>query len=320
MRAGSAATYARFGLVVELAAVSDAETSAAARDALTARQLFLAGGLSGAVECLTVQPLDMAKTRLQLVVMPAERSNVLVALSGLVNEGGVFRLYRGVLPELIAMTPKSSAMYATYEAMLRAIRPSLGDDPRAHAIAGFIAGTPEALAVTPFQVVKVRLQAKEHLKLYSGTFDCVRRILATEGASALATGLHVTTWRNGIWNAVYFSLMSLRRPNCDRGTLAQSIQTLSTGFLAGVVATLFNNPFDVVKSRLQAELPRSGSSGFLGESGFGRLREIWRTEGVSGLYVGFTAKSLRMGLGGAVGMAAYEAVAVWLSRISSARV
>ena len=35
-----------------------------------------------------------------------------------------------------------------------------------HALAGFIAAWPEALVVTPFQVVKVRLQTKELLSRY----------------------------------------------------------------------------------------------------------------------------------------------------------
>ena len=181
-----------------------------ARDELSPDQLFIAGGLSGAIECLTVQPLDIAKTRLQLAV-PSARPAVSVALVGLVNEGGVFRLYRGVLPELAAMMPKSSAMYAAYETAFRKLRPSLGDSPIAHAMAGFAAGLPEALVVTPFQVIKVRLHAKEHLHQYSGTLQCARRIVLEEGIGALATGLHVTVWRNGIWNAVYFSLMGTLR-------------------------------------------------------------------------------------------------------------
>ena len=48
------------------------------------------------------------------------------------------------------------------------------------------AGVPEAAVVTPFQVVKVRLQAKEHLGRYHGTLHCLRTVLAEEGPRALA--------------------------------------------------------------------------------------------------------------------------------------
>ena len=295
------------------------------RDLLSADKLALAGGISGAVECLSVQPLDMAKTRLQLMTRGTARPTVSRALIDLMREGGVLRLYRGVLPELVAMTPKSSAMYTSYSVMLRPLQKSLGDSSvLAHGLAGFAAGMPEAMAVTPFQVVKVRLQSKEHLHRYTSTLQCVRVIAAEEGIAALATGLHVTIWRNSIWNGVFFGLMSSLRPppGADVSSLAHNARTLVTGFVAGVIATCFNNPFDVIKSRIQAEIgsgrPPSASSpslvgAWVGEAGFARMREVCAEEGVRGLYVGFTAKSLRMGFGGAIGMAAYEGAARWLA-------
>ena len=82
-----------------------------------------------------------------------------------------------------------------------------------------------------------------------------------------------------------------------------------------MIATCCNNPFDVVKSRMQAERRCGGGGGAaLGEAGFARLHAIWLAEGFGGLYVGFVAKALRMGLGGAVGMAAYEGAAALLAR------
>ena len=155
------------------------------------------------------------------------------------------------------------------------------------------------------------------------------RILAEEGPLALATGLHVTIWRNGVWNGIYFGLMHAMRPPIDSGDAAadggggggafwQAIRTLGCGFGAGVIATAFNNPFDVAKSRIQSEVlllerSSSGGSSLLGEAGIGRGLSIWRSEGISGLYAGFSAKAIRMGMGGAVGMAAYEAAARWLA-------
>lgn len=289
-----------------------------ARNTLSASELFFAGGVSGIVEALAVQPLDMAKTRLQL--MPLNRPPLHRALVDVVQEGGVLRLYRGVLPELAAMTPKSSAMYASYESTLRLLRPSLGDTAAAHFVAGLASGVPEALTVTPFQVVKVRLQAKEYLGRYTGTMQCVQRILAEEGLAAFTTGLHATIWRNSIWNSVYFALMGSLRPAIagPEGShpLVESARTLALGFVSGVVATAFNNPFDVVKSRIQAELRSEPAArgGLVGEAGFARLLDAWRVEGLAGLYAGFSAKALRMGVGGAVGMAAYEATAQWLAR------
>ena len=292
----------------------------APRDQLTARELFFAGGISGVIECMTVQPFDMAKTRVQLMSNSHSRPGVAAVLAGLVAEGGVPRLYRGILPELVAMTPKSSVMYTTYEATCRMLRPSMGDTPLLHGAAGLASGAPEALVVTPFQVVKIRLQAREHLGRYHGTTHCVHTIVLEEGVTALATGLHVTMWRNCVWNGVYFAAMHVLRESSVGGErlranrLADAARTLLFGFTAGVAATVCNNPFDVVKSRLQARVTLgSGASpirpGVPTDSILATLLDIWRTEGWRGLYVGFVPKALRMGIGGAVGMTAFEAAA-----------
>ena len=61
--------------------------------------------------------------------------------------------------------PKSSGMYATYEIVKRKVDTIDGfkDTSLSAYIGGFASGIPESLIVTPSQVVKVRLQAKEHL-------------------------------------------------------------------------------------------------------------------------------------------------------------
>ena len=54
------------------------------------------------------------------------------------------------------------------------------------------ASTTEALTVTPFQVVKVRLQAKAYLGRYTSTLQCAQRVIAEEGIATLANGFGAT--------------------------------------------------------------------------------------------------------------------------------
>lgn len=302
------------------------------------RSAPLAGAVAGVAECVAVQPLDMVKTRFQLVAGPGVvRPSVAAALQQLVREGGLPRLYRGILPELAAMAPKSSVMYSSYHAALAALGTIPGDDrwPRAasglsavqlHFLAGAASGVPEAIIVTPFQVVKVRLQAREHLGRYKSTLHCVRTVLAEEGAAALTAGFYATCWRNCAWNSVYFASMHAlrdarlfgggRRRGGARGgggqLLGETVHTALLGFAAGVFATCFNAPFDVAKSRLQAARPGGGGGG--GLSLRAQLWAIFRDEGVAGLYAGFAPKAMRMGLGGAVGIAAFELTSELLRR------
>lgn len=78
-------------------------------------------------------------------------------------------------------------------------------------------------------------------------------MVRSEGVGALATGLGATCCRNGVWNTVYFGAMfringMLPAPT---STVQQGSQTLMAGFVGGVLATCFNCPFDVAKSRIQ---------------------------------------------------------------------
>jgi len=263
--------------------------------------LFLAGAASGLAEGIVVQPFDMIKTRHQLNVKNNE--SVLKSFRSIYNEGGLVRFYRGMFPELVGLVPKSSGMYATYELVYR----RLGNDTSISAsIAGFTSGIVEALIVTPTQVVKVRLQAKEHLGRYLGPKDCIIKTYQTEGLLGFATGLGPTLWRNCVWNTVYFGTMHWLKKQLPpaKTKIVDLSMTLVTGFFGAVFATCFNAPFDVVKSRFQSQLKDAKPLKY--NYTIPSLITIYKEEGLSSCYKGFRPKAIRMGLGGAVAMFTFE--------------
>ncbi len=182
------------------------------------------------------------------------------------------------------------------------------------------------------------MQAAEHVGRYASSAACARAVIVEEGVAALAAGMHATCWRNSVWNGVFFAAMHAARdagllgrgdgrgggsgdgdrradhrggggePGLEPGECFAHSETLRTsvvGFFAGVLATCFNCPFDVVKSRVQASR-RACDGGGAGPSLPARLGAIAREEGVRGLYAGFAPKAMRMGLGGAVGITTFE--------------
>ena len=274
-------------------------------DSSSSQALFFAGAISGVTEAFAVQPLDMVKTRHQLNVGLNE--SVYKSLVSLYREGGVGRLYRGMTPELIGMIPKTSALYASYEIFRRELSSSYGDSSWVAALSGTLASFPEAIIVTPPQVVKVRMQAKEHLGRFLNPLDCLQKTVREEGVNALFIGLGPTLWRNGIWNTVYFGTMHKLKSYIPKGEskLEEACITLVTGFCGAVFATCFNAPFDVVKSRFQSQL-KSANPRY--RNSLQTLSLIYREEGVASIYKGFRPKAIRMGLGGAVAMCTFEFV------------
>lgn len=260
----------------------------------------LAGAIAGGVESLAVQPLDMIKTRFQLST--STNPSMLSAFRGLLAEGGLPRLYRGLLPEMVGNVPTRMAMYTGKDFAATV----LGSWGLEHKIAvGFISGAfsglPEAIVTTPFQVVKIRMQNKELTALYQNDLDCFVKVLRAEGPMAFTTGFSPTFARNIVWNSVYFgtigffsNLMGPRIPG-----IVGEIQNFSSGLFGGVFATCFNAPFDVAKSRVQ-------SGGDRYRTTFGTLALIFREEGPRALYRGFVPKAWRMGVGGAVGITTFD--------------
>lgn len=206
-------------------------------------------------------------------------------------------------------------MYASYElARLLLNESQLFGKPDATAacsLAGFISGFPEAIIVTPTQVIKVRLQTKEHLGKYKNSVDCLMKIVRQEGPLALCIGLGPTLFRNCVWNTVYFGSMNwikTRLPPVQKSSILDHVQTLISGFLGALLATCFNAPFDVVKSRFQSQLPLAqGEPGVLKyRNTLQTLAVIYREEGLAACYKGFKPKAIRMGLGGGVAMMTFE--------------
>lgn len=281
----------------------------------TPLQLTLAGGIGGFVECLAVQPFDLIKTRFQ--INQEKNPSVFNALKSIYNEGGILRFYRGILPELIGIIPKSSAMYSSYELARRFFRDLNGGvcDIKVALAAGLFSGFPEAFTVQPFQVVKVRLQAKEHLGRYKNTWDCTKKILQMEGPRGFLIGIGPTCWRNSIWNGVYFSLthkikeISIKKQveGSTHSSMWPLFVSLFSGSIAGVVATCFNVPFDVVKSRFQSEL-RLQNVPSKYASTLPTLFAVIHAEGFAGIYKGLAPKLWRMAVGGGVAMFAFDAV------------
>ena len=189
--------------------------SSSSSSSSSSQALFLAGAVSGMAEAFSVQPLDMVKTRHQLNV--GHNESVYKSLVSLYREGGIGRLYRGMTPELIGMVPKTSALYASYEICRRELASLYGDTSVVAAMSGTLASFPEAFIVTPPQVVKVRMQAKEHLGRFLNPLDCLQKTIREEGMSAMFIGLGPTLWRNGIWNTVYFGTMHKLKSYTPKG-------------------------------------------------------------------------------------------------------
>lgn len=69
-------------------------------------------------------------------------------------------------------------------------------------LTGMAAGATESFLVTPFELVKIRMQDKN--STYKGPMDVVKKVIATKGPLGIYQGMEPTFWRHVWWNGGYF--------------------------------------------------------------------------------------------------------------------
>ncbi|XP_055377458.1 mitochondrial 2-oxodicarboxylate carrier isoform X2 [Condylostylus longicornis] len=283
---------------------------------------ILAGGSAGFVEVSIMQPLDVVKTRLQLQNKIVTKSKtelytgVFDCFKKMYKNEGVFSFWKGIIPPIMAETPKRALKFVCFEQL----KPLLmfGHEkptPLTFSLAGLGAGVTEAVAVNPFEVVKVTQQAdKAHARKAANTFTVTKRIINENGfgSKGLNKGLTATMSRNGAFNMVYFgfynSVKDMYSVNPD--PTLEFLKKFCIGFVSGTLASLFNIPFDVAKSRIQGPQPDPNKIKYKGT--INSILIVYKEEGLAALYKGLVPKVMRLGPGGAIMMLVFEHVFEYL--------
>ncbi|SCV05776.1 LANO_0H14928g1_1 [Lachancea nothofagi CBS 11611] len=161
--------------------------------------------------------------------------------------------------------------------------------------AGAVAGISEILVMYPLDMVKTRMQlqvkggAGPH---YNGVLDCLKQIVAREGASRLYKGISSPVLMEAPKRATKFAcndeFQKLYKREFGVEKLNQSLSILS-GASAGCCEAFVVVPFELVKIRLQ-----DASSSFNGPIEV--VRKIIAQEGVMAMYNGLESTLWRHGV------------------------
>uniref|UniRef100_A0A0N4Z1C2 Mitochondrial 2-oxodicarboxylate carrier n=1 Tax=Parastrongyloides trichosuri TaxID=131310 RepID=A0A0N4Z1C2_PARTI len=274
-----------------------------------------AGGSAGLVEVCMMHPLDLIKTRLQMG--GGYYSGLTDCVKKTYHLEGVSGFYKGILPPILAETPKRATKFFTFEQYKQIF--TIPDIPQevTFAFAGCLSGMTEAVIINPFEVVKVRLQAdKTSLKDQKSTAEMAREIIKKDGLgfNGLYRGFSATLARHGIWNTVYFGVYHSFKgylPNDKENPSINVLSRLFLGFIAGTLASVANIPSDVAKSRIQGPQP-DGKRIYFGL--VQTISLIYKNEGFASLYRGLLAKVLRLGPGGGIMLIVNEHVYDYLKK------
>uniref|UniRef100_A0A1B6DNX9 Mitochondrial 2-oxodicarboxylate carrier n=2 Tax=Clastoptera arizonana TaxID=38151 RepID=A0A1B6DNX9_9HEMI len=281
-----------------------------------------AGGSAGFIEVCIMHPLDLVKTRLQLqsstskVGDPTHYAGIVDCMRKMTQTEGMLSLWKGILPPILAETPKRAVKFLTFEQYKRFFMfGAESPTPLTFSLAGLFAGITEAILVNPFEVVKVTLQSnRSKVKEVPSTWAVTKEIVKTNGLGSrgLNKGVTATIARNGLFNGVYFGFYHSVKgflPEFE-DPVQEFFRKVGIGFVSGTLGSIFNIPFDVAKSRIQGPQPVTGQIKY--RTTVNTMFIVYREEGWRALYKGLLPKVMRLGPGGAIMLVVYDYVYHWL--------
>lgn len=185
-------------------------------------------------------------------------------------------------------------------------------------IAGGIAACGAVTATHPFETVKIRMQLQGELQnkghsphFYKGPIHGVGVIVKNEGIRGIYRGIGcayvyqilLNGCRLGFYEPMRQGLTSLFMRD---GSLQNPAINMFCGAASGVLGAAAGSPFFLVKTRLQSYSPfLPVGTQHTYKNALDGLSQIYRAEGVRGLYRGVGAAMIRTGFGSSVQLPTY---------------
>jgi solute carrier family 25 citrate transporter 1 len=253
-------------------------------------QGLLSGGISGALAICVTYPTEYLKTQMQLYEEMSKRGMYRCGVDT-VKKWGFLGFYRGLDTLLYFSIPKVGVRFAVNEFC----RNNLFTDGSKTAIfvSGFISGIFEALlVVTPMETLKVKLihDRFQEVPRYNNFFHGVSTIYKESGFGGMYKGALATVARQssnaGIRFLVYDETKTFIEANFN--FLPKVLTLYLSGAMAGAVNVFANGPIDVVKTNMQGLAAHKYKNSF--DCGY----QIWKAEGLRGLYKGTVPRLTRL--------------------------
>jgi len=240
------------------------------------------GGIAGVIGVSVVFPLDLVKTRLQnQTVGPSGEkmyNSMFDCFKKTYRAEGYFGMYRGSAVNILLITPEKAIKLAANDFFRHHFAPASGPLPLTREMAaGGCAGLCQIVVTTPMELLKIQMQdagriaaqAKEQGKVVPkvSATSLATDLIRTKGILGLYRGTAATMLRDVTFSVVYFPLFARlnalgpRKPGSDEAVFWCSFLS---GCASGSIAALCVNPFDVVKTRLQAVTKVEGQPQYSG--------------------------------------------------------
>lgn len=265
-------------------------------------------------------------------------------LKKIARNEGLTTLWRGLFPTLLMGIPANIIYFTGYDWLrfddnspVRKIFPETWAPLISGSSARILAGT----AVSPIEMIRTRMQAARVVggNQYVRTLKGIQKIIAENGYSVLWRGLTLTLWRDVPFSAIYWTGYeglkkkfikrrserlaihkqtdgSNRQSNVSQGRENQEAtfkESFISGAISGAFASFITMPFDVGKTRRQVFIGKKDlinrNDKLIAPEERPMIRFLWhifKEEGASGLWRGWTPRALKVAPACAIMISSYE--------------
>lgn len=265
---------------------------------------FIAGSVAGGFGLFVGQPFDTVKARMQ-----ASGKGFLRSAYSLYRAENIPGFYRGFFFPLLNTGFNNSVFFGLYGSAMEHLRRNKKGDKDLltdMSIASIFAGFWQTVTAVTVDLVKIRQQTDKHTPKLA--IFVLMDIIRAHGLKGLFIGLVPMCWRDVPGCAAYvISYEKTLQYFAEDVKSRTPLQTCLAGGVAGLVAWLPVIPFDVVKTRMQADV-RHEYKGM-----FDCFKKSLRKEGITGLFRGAELIAIRAFPVNAAIFLGYELTREWLS-------
>lgn len=267
------------------------------------------GGIQEESDGVWIEVLDKGPQEQGVIVQePPPYTGMISGLIYTVQTHGFFSLYTGLAPTLLGSIPKAGIRFSLFAWFSELLRDENGNlSIMMCFLAGLAAGAFEAvLVVVPVETIKTRC-IQLNLPLLQG----LKKIIHMDGVHGIYRGVLATVLKQSSNHGLRFVwYYEYKRIVTHNGLYSLTpAQAFTGGMTAGIFSALGNQPFDLLKTRMQglpAVEPRS--------SIWDCIYTTFRRDGLGGFYVGIVPRLFRVVPGQGIIFMSFEIiVAILLS-------
>ncbi|XP_022085201.1 calcium-binding mitochondrial carrier protein SCaMC-2-like isoform X2 [Acanthaster planci] len=268
-------------------------------------RILLAGGAAGAVSRTVTAPLDRLKVIFQVIGSKKQNLSITSGFQHMYREGGLMSMWRGNGINVLKIAPETALKFFAYE-HLKKLLGIEGRELRMHHrfMAGSMAGVFSQTVIYPMEVLKTRLAIRKTGQ-YKGILDCALKVYRNEGLRCFYKGylpniLGIIPYA-GIDLAVYETVKNRWLKRHQESSAPPTLVLLACGTFSSTCGQIASYPLALVRTRLQAQLTT-------GSSMVGLFSDIYRQEGIRGLYRGIAPNFMKVAPAVSIGYVVYENV------------